>query len=263
MVCVTSSHMAKKLKLSRRQRKQNRPQGKGRGSESNPSPPKPTFAVDRPRYNPTWNPQYLKVARTFQFSTTSGDLAGGYAKIVDPSVTCSTTVHSYASGAITFGIDNIPNVSEFGNLFDQYKIAAVNLKWEFMSATQSILSTTATLQQRFTLLLYEDYDDSTAPPTTNNGFAAVYESGRARRATFPNRTNSMSYTVRPKYLDVAVDYASGSAGRALASGWVDGATNSVIWYGLKWIAQANPAPVATVGTWRVTATYYTEWRNRQ
>lgn len=225
--------------------------------------PAPTMKVDTPKYNPTWNPQWFKVAREFQYSTTAVDLAAGYGKIVDPSVTCSTTAHAYGSGAISFAIDQIPNVSEFGALFDQYRIAAVRVKFEYLSATEAVMPITSSPSQRFTLLVYEDYDDSTAPPATNAGFAAVYESGRAMRATFPNRKNSLVYTVRPKYLVNTPDYAGANTPTQLGSGWLDGATNSVLWRGIKWIAQANPSPITNSGTWRVTTTFYTEWRNRQ
>lgn len=225
--------------------------------------PQPSMQVDRPRYNPTWNPQWFKVARELQYSTTTVDRAGGYAVITDPSVTCSSTAHAYGSGAMSFAIDQVPNVTEFGALFDQYRIAAVKLKFDFISSTSAVAPITSSPSQRFTLLLWEDYDDSVAPSATNTGFQAAYESGRAKRAVFPSRTNSITYTVRPKYLVDVPDYALTQTPAQLGNGWLDGATNAVLWRGIKWIAQANPAPTTNVGTWRVFATYYLEWRNRQ
>jgi hypothetical protein len=225
--------------------------------------PRPTMQVDKPRYNPTWNPQWLKVMREFQYSTTTVDRAGGYAVITDPTVTCSSTAHAYGSGALTFAIDQVPNVSEFGALFDQYRIAAVQLTFDYISATQATAPITSSPSQRFTLLVYEDYDDSTAPAATNAGFSTVYESGRAKRMVFPSRSNRLTYTVRPKYLVTAADYALVGTPSQLGSGWLDGATNAVLWRGVKWIAQANPAPTTNVATWRVYAKYFLEWRNRQ
>ncbi len=245
-----------------RRTRRNRRSGNTR-TTTRTSAPRPTFNVDRPQYNPTWNPQYFKVARTFQYSTTAADQAGGYAAIVDPSVTCSTTVHAYSSGALAFGIDQVPNVSEFGALFDQYRIAAVKLHWDFMSSTQAVAPITSSPSQRFTLLLYEDYDDGTPPPASNSGFAAVFESGRAKKAVFPSSKNSLTYVIRPKYLVADIDYTGATGGRSLGSGWVDGASTTIFWRGIKWIAQSNPSPVTNTGTWRITATFYTEWRNRQ
>lgn len=219
--------------------------------------------VDKPIYNPTWNPQYLKVARTFQYSTTSVDQAGGYAAIVDPTVTCSTTAHAYSSGAIAFAVDQVPNVTEFGTLFDQYRIAAVKLQWDYMSSTEAVAPITSSPTQRFTLLMYEDYDDGTPPTASNTGFAAVFESGRAKKGVFPNKSNSMTYTIRPKYLVADVDYTGATGGRSLGSGWVDGATTTIFWRGIKWIAQANPSPTTNSAVWRITATFFLEWRNRQ
>jgi len=248
-------------KMTKVHTRKNKSARKGKSGQA--AVPKPTFNVDKPSYNPTWNPQFLKVARTFQYSTTAGDLAGGYGVIQDPSVTCSTTVHAYGSGALTFAIDKVPNVTEFGSMFDQYRIAAAKVRFDFISGTEAVMPITSSPSQRFMLLLYEDYDDSTAPPTTNSGFAAVFESGRALKALFPSKKNYIEYTVRPKYLVNGPDYAGANTAVQLGNGWLDGATNAVLWRGLKWIAQANPSPITNTGTWRVTATYFLEWRNRQ
>ena len=108
----------KKVRVNRRKTQ--------RGDSTRANAPRPTFRVDTPQYNPTWNPQFFKVAREFQYSAPADDVIGGYGKIADPSVTCATNVHAYASGAISFAIDQVPNVTEFGALFDQYRIAPVS-----------------------------------------------------------------------------------------------------------------------------------------
>jgi len=251
----------KTIKIRKNPRRADRRQGSGNTSRANA--PRPTFRVDTPQYNPTWNPQFFKVAREFQYSAPNDDVVGGFGKIVDPSVTCATNVHAYASGAISFAIDQVPNVTEFGALFDQYRIAAVRLKFDYISSTEAVGPITSSPSQRFTLMVYEDYDDSTAPAATNNGWSAVYETGRMIKGVFPSRKNSLTYTVRPKYLVNTPDYAGANTASQLGNGWLDGATSSVLWRGVKWIAQANPAPDTNKGTWRVTATFFLEWRNRQ
>ncbi len=227
--------------------------------------PRPTSIVDRrPRYNPTWNPQYFKVARSFQYSSPAADFGAGFGKVQDPAVGPSTTNLAYSSGALSFAITDVPNVSELGNLFDQYRLAGITLRFEYMSASESVLPTTAGYQQQCTLLLFEDNDDSTAPTASNTGWQAVYETGRAIKKIFPGRSNVLTYSLRPKYLIADVDTSSTTTGRSLGSTWVDGATGlDVLWRGLKWIVQANPSPVAINHSFRVTATYYTEWRARQ
>jgi hypothetical protein len=218
----------------------------------------------KPRYNPTWNPQFLKVARTFQYSAPSGDVGGGYAVVPDPSVTPSATVHAYGCAAYAFAISHIPSVTEFGTLFDQYRIAGVQMRLEYLNASDSVLSTTATVLPQCTLLLFEDNDDGTSPASTNAGFAAALETGRCVRKIFPNKTNTLTYMMRPKYLTSDVDTSAGVTGRSLGAGWVDGSTGlDVQWRGLKLVIQSNPSPVTYTHIFRMTATYYTEWRNRQ
>ncbi len=116
-----------------------------------------------------------------------------------------------------------------------------------------------------TLLAYEDCDDSTPPTASNSGWQSAMEGGRAMRMVFPNRTNFFEYVLRPKYLLADVDTSSTTTGRSLGSGWVDGSTGlDVVWRGLKVIGQTNPTTAtSSVYNFRVTATYFLEWRNRQ
>jgi hypothetical protein len=218
----------------------------------------------KPRYNPTWNPQWFQVARTFQYSSPAADFGGGFGVVQDLAVGATATLLSYNSAAYSFAISQVPNVTEFGVLFDQYKIAGVKVDFDYISASESVLSTTTSTSLQCTLLAYEDNDDSTAPPTTNAGWSAVFESGRAVKKVFPNRVNRMSYMLKPKYLTADVDTSGTTTGRSLGSGWVDGATGlDVLWRGLKVIVQANPTITTYVHTFRITATYYLQWRNRQ
>lgn len=219
----------------------------------------------RPRYNPTWNPQWLKVARTFQFSAPSVDVIAGDFRYQDLSVGALPSQLSYNSAVYNFRTLDIPNALEFGSLFDQNRIAGVHLTFDYISASESVLNTGASTASQCTLLLYEDFDDDTPPSINNAGWKATYETGRAIKGVFPNsRSNSMSYMLKPKYLIGDVDESGSLTGRSLGSGWCDGATTLEIrWRGLKAICQANPTITTYIHTFRVTATYYMEYRNRQ
>jgi hypothetical protein len=265
--------MPNQRKNNKKSRKNNRkPSGRPRGGrpntqevgDSNRMPRMSGLSDSRPRYNPTWNPQFLRVARTFQYSAPSGDVGAGYAVVPDPSVTPSATVHAYGCAAYAFAISHIPSVSEFGTLFDQYRIAGVQMRIDYINASETVLLTTATTNPQCTMLLFEDNDDGTSPASTNAGFAAALETGRCTRKVFPNKSNTMTYMLRPKYLTADVDTSAGVTGRSLGAGWVDGATGlDVQWRGLKLVIQSNPAPTTFTHVFRMTATYYTEWRNRQ
>lgn len=220
------------------------------------------------RYNPTWNPQYLKVARTFQFSAPSADSASF--KLTDPSVTCSATNLAYTTNALTFAIDAIPNVTEFGALFDQYKIEAIDVIFEYLNSSSSIQTqqVSTSYESQCTLLVYEDNDDATAPAATNAGWQSLYEVGRAKRKVFPSGMgNQLKIRICPKPQVGELAYSDTTAltGRALGyDGWLDGATaNPILHYGLKYAIQANPATTSLTHSFRVTTTYYTKWRARQ
>lgn len=219
----------------------------------------------RPRFNPTWNPQALKVARTFQLSAPPADVGAGFGKYYDLQFTPSATLLAYNSAAYAFSINDVYNVSEFGVLFDQYRIAAVKLRFDFISGTEAVLTPASALNQCVTLAVYEDFDDSTAPTASNAGWQAVMETGRAISKVFPNRQNFLEYVVRPKYLTADVDTSATTTGRSLASGWVDGATGlDVVWRGVKVIGQTNPTTAtSSVYSFRITATYYLQWQSRQ
>ncbi len=226
--------------------------------------------LGREVYNPTWNPQFLKVARKFQFSSPSADVASF--KLVDPSVTCSATALAYTTNALSFAIDAVPNVSEFGALFDQYKIDAIKVDFEYLNSSESITNSTmpgasGSYLSQCTLLMYEDNDDVTAPAATNAGWQSLYEVGRAKRKVFPAKDNKLSITIKPKPQMGVLAYSDTTSltGRALGGdGWIDGATaNPVLHYGLKYAIQANPAVTNLVHTFRVTTEYFIRWRARQ
>ncbi len=229
-----------------------------------PGVPKPSGGETmRPVYNPGWNPQYLKVARRIMYSVPSADVSSPY--IADPSVGCLASNLSFNSGAISFRVSDVYNVSEFGTLFDQYRIAGVKIEFHYITSSEAALTTTASNQQAVSLALYEDYDDSTAPTTTIAGWNSMLETGRARIAVFPSgRRNCLTYTLNPKYLVADIDNAGGTTGRSLADGWLDGATTpEVVWRGLKWSLQANPGNTTIVHSFRVYETFFLCFRQRQ
>ncbi len=233
--------------------------GNSRGLPSSSAP------TTRVVYNPTWNPQGFKVARSFQYSAPPADVGAGFGKVYDLQFTPSATLLAYNSAAYSFTISDVYNVSELGALFDQYRIAAVKLRFDFVSASETVFTPASGISQQMTLAVYEDFDDSTAPTASNSGWQAVLETGRAMRQVFPNKRNFLEYVVRPKYLTADVDTSATTTGRSLGSGWVDGSTGlDVIWRGVKVIGQTNPTTATSaVFNFRISATYFLQWRNRQ
>lgn len=227
--------------------------------------PRTTINSNNLIFNPTWNPQAFKVARTFQLSAPVADVGAGFGKYYDFQLTPSATLLAYNSAAYSFSIGDVYNVTEFGALFDQYRIATVKLRFDFITATEAVVTPASALNQCCTLAVYDDFDDSTAPTASNAGWQSVMETGRFVKKVFPARNNFLEIVTRPKYLTADVDTSSTTTGRSLGSGWVDGSTGlDVVWRGVKVIGQTNPTTAtSSVYSFRITATYYLEWRNRQ
>ncbi len=257
----TSQRKTRKTKNSRNSRRNAMPPEMA--EQFVPGIPKPSGGeIMKPKYNPTWNPQYLKVRRSMMYSVPAADVVSPY--IQDPAVGSLAANLSFNSGAISFRVGDVYNVTEYGALFDQYRINAVTLHFHYISASQTTMATGSSYQQQCTCVLYEDYDDSTSPATTLAGWNAILESGRGKKAVFPNSRNVLSYTVNPKYLTVEVDNSAGTTGRGTGDDWLDGSTSpDVVWRGVKWALQANPSTTTPVHTFRVYADYYLTFRQRQ
>lgn len=227
--------------------------------------PRPTTATDtRPLYNPTWNPQFFKVARKFQYSAPAADVAAGYGKVADLTVGATATLLAYTSAAYSFALSDVPSIAEFTTVFDQYKIVEVKLDFQYITSSEAVMNPAVNTNDLIcTLAVYEDNDDTTAPAATNTGWSAVLESGRARTMIFPNRRNQFSYVLKPKVLQADLDTAGTTLARSMANPWLDPATTDAKYFGLKIIVQSNPGITTYLHQFRVVATYYVQWRSRQ
>lgn len=224
----------------------------------------------------TWNPQFFKVKRKIDFLVPTADLNrgtyGAYPFI--QAWAGGATNYAFSSNAYYFAVSDVYNVSEFGLMWDQYKLSGVKVTFKYITATQSdinVANITGTTPQNYTvdLALTTDIDDDNALSATVGGWSALLETGRYKMKTFPNvKSNSMSIYVKPKVLTGTVNDAGTPAldgGRTTASPWMDGATSlDAKWYGIKAIARVNPsANLFMYHTFSATAVYYLKWKNRQ
>lgn len=224
----------------------------------------------RPKYNPTNNPQFMKIKRSFDYFVPTGDLSRGtigcysYQKLVPHNIGVANT-YNYLSSSFDFRISDVYNVNEFGVLFDQYKLSGVKLTFFLLNGTQFNMTANNACTQ-CELALVTDYDDTASYAATNAGWASAIETGRARVKRFPNvRNNSISMFLRPRLLAPVIDAAGGTSGRMVISGWVDGATGSDSRYlGLKFMLRCPPSDNTTLEyTIGCKATYYLKFKNRQ
>lgn len=213
----------------------------------------------------TWNPQYFKVKRNFQLTGPGDDYTAGVFPYADPYIISSTTnVNGYTSGSFTFNIEHVPGVSEFGNLFDQYKISGVSLSIRHLSGTELATETnTAGGTTQCAFMVWTDLDDNDIPTPNSTQWKAVAETGRTKLRYFPGGKNVMKIFVRPKLALIAQDSTGTYDVKVLANNWVDGNVDEPArYYGVKWMIQSNPS-IGITHRFRVNATYYLQFKGRR
>lgn len=156
----------------------------------------------------------------------------------------STVVDTF--GAQYFRLVDIPNYTEFTNLFDMYRIDAVKIT--FMPRGNSAeVGTNQGLVKFFSVI---DYDDITTPTAIND--LLQYENLKVT-----NTAKNHSRTIRPKLAKAMYQTAIGTAYGA-GTGWVDCANPTVPHYGLKWALQQLPAGTQNID---IMLKFYMSFKN--
>lgn len=155
----------------------------------------------------------------------------------------ATTPTDTGRAASVIALSNVPDVAEFTNLFDQFTIDSVDVK--FVCNRAAISAGNSAI---FPTLLYApDYNDSVAPGTVND----ILSYGNLDVFQFSETARSVKYTLRPK---AAVSVSSGTAispGRLWCS---TSSASATPWYGFKyWLVDYN----STSSTGSVVTLYLT------
>lgn len=134
--------------------------------------------------------------------------------------------HYIGDGFNQFKLSNIPNYTDFTNLFDQYKI--VGIKQKFIYSSNSFNQATATYNNQMPMLLHVlDFDDGTALTTVNE-----YNQYDTCRISRTDKTFVRYF--KPKVAQAT--YGSGvftSYATPNSNPWIDGASINVEYYGNK------------------------------
>lgn len=170
-------------------------------------------------------------------------------------ILASSTLGGIAN-AYTISLASLPSVSDFGNLYDQYKITGC--KFEFAPMTsEGIMSpltgvgTQIGFQPLHTVL---DFDDSTPPAS----LSAMLEYG-SHKQTMAHQKHVRYF--KPKVLE-QVYRGIGTVGyRPIGSQWIDMAYNDVPHYGIKVFAEPPLSSTATSITYTVYCTLYFACKN--
>jgi hypothetical protein len=137
-----------------------------------------------------------------------------------------------------FALQDIVNASEFGNLFDQYKINKVIVTYQLLNnpsaanALNTLGNNPSGTNWYPIVWSIEDYDDS----ATNNVEEMKQRIGVKRQVMRPDKI--IKFTVRPK-VQVQVYKTALSTGYAPKSMYVDMSTQDIQHYGLKTVIDTN------------------------
>lgn len=155
------------------------------------------------------------------------------------------------SGGLAFQLADLPNASEFTNLFDQYMICGVKIKFIPQCDTLQALTTGATSNFCGTFFYVIDYDDANAPLSTNS--ICEYQNTKTR-----NPLREFKTYFRPK--PVSTVFGAGVTVNAgtLKSQWLDVAQPSVPHFGFKYFwTQSIGANISLMPV----LTYYIKCKN--
>lgn len=152
----------------------------------------------------------------------------------------SLGVQNNIATAYQFNLNQLPNATEFTNLFDQYKILKAKISF-VPGGNMALISPLSGVSSSFgfgRFLSAIDYDDATAPADENT--LLQYEQPNLK-ITSPMRTHTRY--INPKVLAAIYQSAISTSYESRKAPWLDVGNPSVPHYGLKvWVN----APLSTV-----------------
>jgi len=159
----------------------------------------------------------------------------------------------------SFALSDLPNSNEFTNLYDSWRLDAVEIVLELATLTSAIGAIASPAMP--TLIIYPDYDDATAP----TGISVAEQVSQAERFTFSAAKPSFSRRVVPRAAIALATTSGGVLAGALnmKQPFIDCAYPSSVHFGVKaWIANYNTSTVGESGAiLNVSFRYHLTMRN--
>lgn len=150
-------------------------------------------------------------------------------------------------GSLSFNLNQVPNVSEFTSLFDNYRISFVKLMFRLRTSPDAQLANNSAYPQMF---IQRDYDDNTVPTSVNS----VRESGRCILRTIrPDRYTVVK--IRPATQNLVFnDTGSNTVFVPKWKQWLDMSYPGVPYYGIKYAVDTFSANTNNII--EIQAVYY-------
>lgn len=180
--------------------------------------------------------------------------------------TGTTAVATYFSWANFFTLGMLPSFSEYGVLFDQYKINKIKLKITPYSTASNLQSgTTGLNNQGAACILHSvvDYDDATQFPASTVGIDAMRQYPSYKTRNFFQFGKPIKRYFTPHIAQAA--YGSGvfTSYANVGPKWIDMVSTNVEHYGTKFIAEVfQPDTTIPIFIWfKMEATLYFSCKN--
>lgn len=187
-------------------------------------------------------------------------------KVYLGTVSCSSVAAStgYAGATQIFYLQDLPNYTEFTNLFDSYCIRYVKwyciLRSTGLSMIESVNNNTTGMPN---IICARDYDTGTSGAPTNNlaGYQDIQQYSRSK--SFAYTPDKRVFVIGIKPAVAAVNYKGvGTVGyTAKFNTKIDCVDSNVPHYGLRYVIQTPSTGASTTTTFDIYATYYLQMWN--
>lgn len=157
--------------------------------------------------------------------------------------------------AYQFLLNDLPQVSTFTNLYDQYKISWVKLQFIPVNTQVNINAAASPVSISYCPMAYcvIDYDDNTALSVRNDYFQ--YQNCQFKRMTNPFTVSFRPHMAVAAYSGTFISYTN------KMPEWIDCNSPSVAHYGVKFGIDAGASAMDTYAAYDCIATYWVKFRN--
>lgn len=175
---------------------------------------------------------------------------------------------NYWAFSYKFSLANIPNLTEFTNLFDEYRISKIKVRFtpystQVESVTQDSTATQAVGGLSPIMHYVIDHDDDNTPTANEAGIQTLQEYNTYRKVRMiGDNQKDIVLMINPKSPG-AVETIAGLtiAGTTRYNAWLDLAQTSIPHYGLKGVFEClSPRDDQSSFVCRIETTYYMEFR---
>jgi len=156
-----------------------------------------------------------------------------------------------AVGTYQFKLADVPNNSEFTNLFDQYRFDCVIIHFRSLNNFNSISLSTFIPPRLYTVI---DYDDNTNP----SGLIDLRQYQSLIETRFDR---DIKRIVRPRYsVEIYNGTTASPSGISVRKQWIDVGDPNIPHFGVKFGISAGAIGQLSLGGWSVELTYYLSFK---